>query len=523
MRKIAHRRTGALALAVAAASALAACSASSTGSTGDAGTPRPGGTLRFGLDYTPSCLDPQQAGEGPNLEVLESLTYQDPRSGDIVPSLASSWEVSPDAKSFTFHLREGVTFSDGSALDASVVKDNLDGITKLGATASNSGANLAGVTAVTAPDPRTVTVTFASPNAQFLQATSTPALAVLSRGSLAVPAAERCAGKIVGTGPFVLTSYTAKQEIVLSKRQGYAWGPPSWQHTGDAYLDRIEIKVLPEAATRTGSLSSGQLDVSSNIAPQDEPQFDGNGFTLLSHNNPGVVLSLYPNERRPVLQDKTVRQALQKAVNRPEVISTFLSPRYRAATSVLSSTTPGYTDLGTALAYDPDGAKALLDAAGWRPGPDGVRVRDGVRLSLDVIFGRPQSLELIQQQLKTVGIELTLRQLQISELQSQFAAGNFDFFLLNSTRADPDVLRTLFGRAQLTDADVLKAALATQAGSLDPQVRQRAAADAQRSLVEDAHVIPVNEQALVVGVSDKVHGIGFTATSGVSFYDAWLS
>ena len=85
--------------------------------------------------------------------------------------------------------------------------------------------------------------------------------------------------------------------------------------------------------------------------------------------------------------------------------------------------------------------------------------------------------------------------------------------------ADPDVLRPLFGKAPLTDADALKAALTSQAGSLDPQVRRAAVTDAQRYLVQDAHVIPVNEQALVLGVSEKVHGLSFTAISGASFYD----
>lgn len=531
MSRALRRRPGVRSALVATvlAAALAACSSGQTGSPPDGGsapgTARQGGTLRYALYYSPTCLDPQQAGEGPDLGVVESLTAQNPSTGALVPSLAASWDVAPDATSFTFHLRPNVTFSDGTPLTAAVVARNLETIRGLGATASHAGSYLAGLKTVSTPDPRTVTVTFDRPDAQFLQATSTPALAIESAASLAEPAGDRCAGKIVGTGPFVIQSYTRNQQIVLRRRPGYAWAPNFAKHQGPARLDQVRIAIVANDTTRTGSLLSHQYDVVSNVTPQDEPRVRAAGFSVLGRVDPGVVLSLWPNEKRPTLADRDVRVAISKAIDRRDIIRTLYTAEYRPATSVLSSTTPGYTDLGSELAYDPAGARALLDAAGWKPGADGIRVRDGQRLTLSVIFGIPRGLELVQQQLRTVGVDLQLRQLSISELQAQFAAGNYDFFLGNSARADPDVLRTLFGNFTITgaSADPLASALSGLAAAQDTPARDQDAATAQRLLVSDAHDLPLTELAEVIAAAGKVHDLAFNANASLSFYDAWLS
>lgn len=507
-------------LASVALLALVAACSTAPATTGVGGPPRPGGTLRVGLDFSPTCLDPQQAGQTPDLGVIESLTAQDPRTGTIQPGLAASWTSDAESKQFTFHLRAGVTFSDGKALDAGVVVANFHAFAGFGAKASGGGAALTGLTEVTAPDANTVTVRFDHPNAQFLQATSTQALGVLSPSSLAIDPARRCAGEIVGTGPFVLRSYQPRRQIVLARRPGYAAPAPARQ--GDAYLDRVEIQIIPEAATRTGSLSSGQLDLATGIAPTDEPLFTSGDFTLQDRINPGLVLSLLVNERRPVLADVAVRRALQRAIDRGSLVSALLSPRYKPASSVLSSTTPGHTDLAAQLRYDPDGARAALDAAGWRPGPDGIRVKDGRRLAVDVIFGRPQGLELIQQQLHAVGVDLRLHQQQISELQSQLSAGNYDLFLGDSDRADPDVLRGGLVQTGLAANPALSKALDTEAATLDPAGRAAAVAEVQRTLVDNADVLPLNEQARVVATAGRVHGLAFTATSDIALHDVWL-
>lgn len=487
---------------------LASCATTASSTDG-------GGTLRIGLDYSPTCLDPQQTGQSPNLGVVESLTRQEPDHGTIEPALASGWRTNVEATVFTFRIKDGVRFSDGTALDARVVKANLDHIAALGGKASGGGIHLTGLAGVLAPDTHTVEVRFHRPNVSFLQASSTSAFGILAPGTLATPPAQRCAGKIVGTGPYVLTGYLPRQRIELTRRTDHKG------RTG-TQLDRVEIRIIPESSTRIGSLRSGQIDVATAIAPQNEPVFDSAGFTLMSRAVPGIGLGLFVNERKPILADPVVRKAIQRSINRSDVVDVFLSERYRPASSVLSAVTPGYVDLSQELAPDPAVAGAWLDAAGWRVGPDGFRARDGSRLSVDVVFGKPQGLELVQQQLRGVGIDLRLRQLQISELQAQLSAGNYDFFLGDSSRADPDVLRSDMITGKLVGAGELTRALDTAASTADPGRRAVAVARAQRLLVTEAHVIPINEQTQVIAASRKVHGLSFTAESDFRLDDVWL-
>lgn len=156
---------------------LAACGGPSDQVTqAEAGKPQGGGTLRVALDGDPQCVDPQQAGNNTALNVgrqlVDSLTDQDPVTGEIVPWLAERWDVDADSRRFTFVLRQGVTFSDGAAVDAAAVKANLHAIVALGARSILGSTYLAGLKRIDTPDSHTVVVEFEQPNAQFLQATS---------------------------------------------------------------------------------------------------------------------------------------------------------------------------------------------------------------------------------------------------------------------------------------------------------------------------------------------------------------
>ncbi|GAA0254845.1 ABC transporter substrate-binding protein [Cryptosporangium japonicum] len=524
-----------LVLATATALVLAGCSSAGDGAA-EAGPPQSGGTLKFALAVDPTCLDPQQFGLNASLnvgrQIVDSLTDQDPKTGEIKPWLAESWTVDDAATSFTFTLRDGATFSDGTPVDAAAVKTNFDAIVKLGAKAQLAGTYLAGYRSATVVDPKTVRVDFAAPSAQFLQATSTMSLGLLSASTAAKTAEQRCQGDLVGSGPFVLKKYTPNQGVTLARRTGYAWPSSLAEHKGEAYLDGIEYKIVPESGVRTGTLQSGQIDGATDIPPQDEARFDGNGFQLLVRGNPGIPFNLAANTSKPILADEQVRLAVQKALNRTEIVQTALSDKYRSATSALAKSTPGWNDQSAALKFDQDGAKKLLDADGWAPGPGGIRQKAGRKLSVDVIYNLafPPSqtiLELAQQQLKAVGIELRLRQLTTGELTAAQATGDFDFLWFNVTRADPDILRTIFStkyanRSQLKPGP-LDTALDQQVATLDDAKRTQSVAEAQKLIVTDhAYQIPIVELSQVIGLSEKVRGLRFEASSRLSFYDTWL-
>ncbi|WP_432562251.1 ABC transporter substrate-binding protein [Kineococcus sp. SYSU DK003] len=512
--------------------ALTACGGgdASGGENSADGTPVAGGDLTFAIQVDSGCIDPQQVGNNDALNIgrqlVDSLTVQD-LDGRIQPWLAQSWEVSPDATTFTFHLREGATFSDGTPVDAAAVKANLDGIVALGAKASLGSTYLAGYTGTQTPDAQTAVVTFSQPSAQFLQATSTMSLGLLSVPTTTADPATRCDGTtLVGSGPFVVDSYAKDDKAVLAKRTGYDWAPTGAKHTGEAYLDTITYQVVPEASVRTGSLQSGQIDATTGIASQDLPQFDGNGFWTERRANPGIPYNFFVNESRPLFADERVRQALSKAIDREELAS-ILNPGDVAVSSAFSSSTPDAPDDSAVLAHDVDGANALLDEAGWTKGADGIREKDGQRLTFTVTFWQPTSavLELVQQQVREAGIDLQLKQGTTAETQAQQESGDYDVIFYNLTRSDPDVARTIFStesrnvnhRAHSEVDDLLN----QQAATTDAAQRAELVAQASDLLVSQAHSIPLIELSTVIAASEDVHDLQFEGSSRLWFHDAW--
>lgn len=517
-----------------AALTLSACSSgASSSSVGPTGDPTPGGTLKVGTAMDPICVDPNQTDLTATRDILrqvgDSLVDADPETGEIVPWLATEWVVGDDATVFDFTLRTGVTFSNGEVFDAAATKAYLDGVDALGGRAFNASSYLEGYlgTEVLAPDK--VRVSFGVPNASFLQALSTVNMAVLSPSTYQLPPEQRCLGKISATGAFVLDHYTPTQEVVLTKRAGYAWPSANSEHTGEAYLDRIEFRVIPEAGVRVGSLRSGEVDLINTVPEQDEEVLQSTGFGVLSTNNPGTVFEFLTNNGSPILSDERVRKAIQFGIDREEYRSTILLPRYNLATSILSSTTPHYTDFSQYIRYDQEESKRLLDEAGWAPGADGIRVKDGKRLSLTVLNGHQISTdryELVAQHLERIGVELIIRNVSRAEMLAALDTGQYDFVPYGFTRADPAALTMHFttkrGSPLRLQPSELDTYLEQQAAAARQEDRQVAVDNAARYITEHALVILLNEQSVAHAHSGSLGGLTWAPGAQLSLYDAWL-
>lgn len=535
-------RSGKKPAAVVSVLGAVALLASACGGGADAGaqqsaaaSPVAGGNLNFAVSVDRGCIDPQQVGNNDAIAIarqtVASLTAQDPKTGEIVPWLAEKFENNANATSFTFTLRTGATYADGTAIDAASVKTNFEAIKALGAKATLGSTYLSDVSAITVKDPQTVVVDFSKPNAQFLQATSTFTLGLLSPASAKLSEADRCAGKFSGSGPFNVKSYTVDKEAVLERRSGYNWPSSTNSNKGEAYLDSVTFKIIPEAGNRTGSLQSGQIDATAAISAADIQLFSGNGFWNDTRANPGVVYNLYSNESNPKLKETAVRQAISKAINREEITKTLLTEADQPAKGILSHTTPYFKDYSSLLAHDPDGAKKLLDDAGWKPGADGIREKNGEKLSFKVTYWQSpkEVLELVQQQLKAIGVDLQLKFTTIADVTAAQADKTYDFSYGNLTRSDPDVLRTVFasntarGGSNLREKLPVDDTLGEHAAALDKDARQKLVDQAQEALIKDAHSIPLYELSTTISASEKVHDLKFEASSRLDFYDAWLS
>jgi peptide/nickel transport system substrate-binding protein len=529
-------RRAALTALLTTSALLTACSSGiDSSSSNGSGQARSGGTLTFAVGSDAGCVDPQQVGSNDTIyslrQVVDSLTDQDPRTGKIVPWLAKSWDISPDTTTFTFHLRSGVTFDDGTPLTAQVVKDNFDAVPKLGALGTLAQGYLSGVESTAVVNPLTVRVKFKQPNAQFLQATSTFSLGIESSASVKKSPQQKCSQGVVGSGPFTLKQYVQNQSITLARRVRYDWGSSLWTKKGEAYLDKLVFKVVPEAGVRTGSLQSGQVDAISSVGKADEAALKGGQVNLLRRANPGNVFNLGLNNSRPLLKDVKVRRAILFAIDRQQIVDAVFPTGTQPATSILAHTTPDYANLGPDLSYDAAKAKSLLDAAGWKAGSGGIRTRNGTRLSLAVTWfanaaTNQPALELIQQQLKAVGIDVVLKEQQIAQFAPTLQSGDFDAVWGNLTRADPDILRsqysTRLANSYHLPVSPLDSLLTQQAATTDAARRKQLVRQTQQLIVRNAYVVPVVELQTQLGVAKKVHNLGFEASSRIQLHDTWI-
>jgi peptide/nickel transport system substrate-binding protein len=531
-------RTSLALVAGAALLTLSACGGDSNAEVKEAaaaaGEPTSGGTLRFAVGSDAGCIDPQQVGSNDSIysarQLVDSLTDQDPETGEIVPWLAEDWEINDEVTEFTFTLQENVTFSNGDPLDAVAVAENFDTAVELGPRATLVAGYLEDYTETEVHDDRTFTVKFSQPNAQFLQATSTHSLGILHPDTVAQSDDERCAG-VIGSGPFVLEDYVPNDSITLSGRDDYAWGSSLWENQTAPHVDGIEFEVVPESGVRAGSLQSGQVDVIGNIAPQDEAGLHASGAQLLAKVNPGIPMGLRVNHDNELLDDPEVRHAISLAIDRQEIVDTVYPEDTPVATSALSSTTPDHRDFSDKLGHDPQQAEEILADAGFEPGPDGILERDGERAEFDLLWfnvaaTNSAAVELVQQHLGEIGIDITLEEGQTAEWNSRLLEGSYDLNWFNTTRADGDILRGTFSSQlantfHLEDSE-LDEVLQRQSTTLDAAERGELLGEAQERLIDDYIQIPVVDLITILAAREGVHGVRFDSGARVHLNDVWI-
>ncbi|MET9613621.1 ABC transporter substrate-binding protein [Kitasatospora indigofera] len=524
----------------------AACSSAANGAADPAaaGPPKAGGTLTLAVPYGPTCLDPHQ-GQADALfsrAVLDSLVWQD-EQGAVHPWLAKSWKVSDDRRTYTFVLRPGVTFSDGTPFDAAAVKANLDHVVAPATKSAGAAQLIENYRSTTVVDDHTVEVTLAAPASSFLSGLASPGLGIESPATLTGDPKALCS-KIVGTGPFTSAAgFTPQQGISYQRRDGYAWAPEGAANQGPAHLDGLTVRVVPENSSRLGALTSGQADAASAIAPVNVAKLKADpGFAVQSAVAPGVPFSYNPNTEKGALSDVRLRKALRAGIDWPLIVEKLYFGVYPAAQGPLSPTTPGWSkSVADRYAYDPAAAATLLDQAGWTArDAENYRTKDGKRLTLDFLyvgdyFGPHVALATqIQAAAKQLGVELRNQNLDAGSYVRRVLAGDYDLLNSSSNNVSPDALRLIFGSAHIPTTKIdnnaaryqdagVDAKLAEALAAGDPQKQNSLYAEVQQKVTDDAAILPLFNNAYVLGRSAKVHGVVFEQQSFPNFADAWLS
>lgn len=385
------------ALLAAATLALAACSANADEAeetTSESQEAVVGGDLSIGLQNEPTSLNPHFAQQaalfGIYRDISDTYLYQD-ANGEFHPWLATGYEASEDGLTVTITLREDVTFSDGSELNADVVKANFDLLLDPEYGVTNAG--LRNLDSVEVVDESTVQFNLAASDNLFIAYLASVYSAPVSQESLDGDLDDLRSGTNISlTGPFTVSSFQSNNQLVLEKREDYNWAPEALtERNGTAYLDTVTYRFLGENSTRTGALQSKQVDIIDSVPSQDVPLFEEGDFTYTSLENAGSPYVLYFNVSKEPLEDIRVRQAIQQGIDLDSILnSTYFGTATRAY-SVVSPTVPFYDEsLEGQIEFDADAANALLDEAGWTErDSEGYRTKDGERLVIENFTGAP--------------------------------------------------------------------------------------------------------------------------------------
>jgi peptide/nickel transport system substrate-binding protein len=352
----------------------------------DAGAPKDGGTLVVAIPGDIKRTDPALIDDSNTSyvmqNVMEGLVSLKPgTTGEVEPALAESWTVSDDGLTYTFKIRQGVKFHDGTDVDAAAVKYNYDRWLAFpkelqdysyyaGAVFGGYGAE-SNIASTDAPDPSTFTLTLKSPVSTFLlQQTLTP-FTISSPTALKdgkadnsvldvtqIPYAQGGAGAMVGTGPYKFKSWTLADNVTIEKNPDY------WNADKAGHVDEIVFKPVAEEAQRLNGLSTGELDIAQTIAPVDIAAVQGNAdLQVIDRGKPCNLFHLGLNQTFPLMQNPKIREAIAYAINKQALIDAFYAGQGVPADNWMPPDTQYYKaeNLPT---YDPEKAKALIAESG---------------------------------------------------------------------------------------------------------------------------------------------------------------
>jgi peptide/nickel transport system substrate-binding protein len=467
-----------------------------------------GGSLVYGLsgDFD-DTLDPQVTNFDTSirvtLNVCEPLVWE-PEPGKFMPGLAEKWDVSPDATVYTFNLKKGVKFHDGTPFNGAAVKFTFDRVVDPATKAGQSHDQLGPYDHTEVLDDYTIKVVMKQPYAPLLTNLN-GYLGIVSPTAVQKMGMADFARHPVGSGPFMFKEWVDKDHVTLVRNPDYNWGSSMFKNTGPAHLDQVTFKIIPEPAVRTGTLKTGETQLIDEVDPLEYSALSGDkNYGIIQKGQPGSGWILMLNGTSTgAVADPAVRQAMEYAVDRDGLNQSVFQGMNKPAWSPLMRPTFAYDPSTESLySFDPDKARQILDAAGWVPGSDGIRAKAGQRLEIAFpIISRPRDnamAESAQASLHDVGIDLKVDPLERAAAREAYQQNRYDVSFMWFSYGDPDVLRTLFhssnvgafnrSKYQVPEVDKM---LEDAAGSTDTAHRADVYKQIQQRVLKDTAIVPL--------------------------------
>ena len=446
--------------------------------------------------------------------------------GKLIPEQAESWTVSPDNLVYTIRLRPGLTFSDGSALTAedvaftlTVLHDpTLESETDIMPAAIAGGAEYKagkadGISGIKVIDPQTIEITTTRPGAKTLALLGGPVLSKahygkgFARGQL--DGIRALGGDPLGAGPYVFDKFIPGQEVRFHANPSYYGGKPAVEH----FIYRITSD-----ATKLQLFQTGETDYDGFTVSQDNVDaLQSLGFATINLYGSSDYSMIEFNPKDPLLKDPRVRHALTYGLDRQTLVTVVYQGYGQVATQPVAPISWAYdADAVDPYAYDPAEAAALLDEAGWKLGPDGIRVKDGQRLSLRLLATKSlfndALIPIAQENWKAIGVDLVPEVSDFNALLAKRKAGDYNLATFRtSTINDPhegveDFLSTGdVGRLGYRNDEVERLILEGNA-TLDPEKRKPIYHQLYKALADDPPVIFLAYRKILSATDARVEG-----------------
>jgi len=469
--------------------------------------------------------------------VLDTLVAVNPEDNEVYPWLATSWEVSPDGKVYTFKLRDDVTFHDGTPFNAQAVKFNFDYTArediKHGFAWAAMGAEKYEKTEVV--DDYTVKIYFSVPHPTFLINLSDGGLGIDSPAAMEEAGDEDYGLKtLVGTGPFKFVEWEVKDHVTMVRNDDYNWAPSFFKHDGPPYLDEIVWRDVAEYATLAAAIEAGEIQVG-RMQEAQVPQFEGNDdVDILLIPKAGTARMYLINTAWAPTDDIKVRQAINYAIDKEGLMQLpawggLSPPGVGPLPAVLH---PGGDDSMLNqydYPFDPEKAKQLLDEAGWvDEDGDGLREKEGQDLVLRFLTTSTEipKVEPVDDMLRDVGMALNIEMGDFNWFIAERGQREFNMALSSDSGYDPVRLLLYFFHSEspsnnygYTGADELLDK-ARNAVNLDETWDYLIQAEAQ--IMQDAVGVMGWQLVYVYGARANVRDVGFNEVAFPYFYDTWI-
>ena len=439
------------------------------------------------------------------------------------PCLAEKWDISPDGKVYTFTIRKGVKFSDGEPCDAHAIKANFDAIIEN--QKRHSWLEMMRLLQkVEAPDAQTFRIVMSEPYYPMLTELGvTRPFAMISPKAMKNGSTKDGVAAYIGTGPWVLKQSVTDEYAIFERNENY-WGEKP-------KLKRIIVKVIPDNQTRIMALEKGEIDLiwGKNMLDADAlNKYRSSKKFDIKLSEPTSTRQILLNTTNPVLKDVRVRKALQHATNREAIAKGIFHELETPAHTLYAPSVP-YCNIGLKpYEYDMKKAASLLDEAGWKTNPDGVRMKDGQPLQLTLLYNsnsvtEKNIAEYLQNEFGKLGMKITIGGEEEQSYRDNMKNGKFDmvFNICWGTPYDPQssllaMRQRVYGdyAAQLgledkAELDKIITAIPTTTNVAE---RQKLYTQVLTRLHDDAVYLPLTFECNKALYVKNLKGVGFTQT-----------